>query len=201
MAYLTKNIHNLAEAISKNKVIAFPTDTFFAIGVDATNSDVVSKIFTIKGRAHKTPIPVLVANINQVVEITKTVPYKASSLMEKYWPGPLTIILESNSKIPTNITGNTGTVGVRLPDHSEARSLISMCGIPLTGTSANKTGHSPHKTSIKVFEDIGSDLHAIFDHNCGSATSPSTVLDFTKDPFVVVREGEISTSEINEYIN
>jgi len=84
MAYLTKNIHNLVEAISKNKVIAFPTDTFFAIGVDATNADVVSKIFTIKGRARKTPIPVLVANINQVVEITKTVPYKASNLMEKY---------------------------------------------------------------------------------------------------------------------
>jgi len=201
MAYLTKNIHNLAEAISKNKVVAFPTDTFFAIGADATNAGVVSKIFTIKGRTHKTPIPVLVANINQVIELTKTVPYKALSLMEKYWPGPLTIILESNNKIPDNITGNTGTVGVRLPDHNEARSLISMCGVPLTGTSANKTGHSPHKTSVRVFEDIGSDLHAILDHNCGLATSPSTVLDFTKDPFAVMREGEISICEINEYIN
>ena len=196
MAILTKNISLLTKSILDNEPIAFPTETFFALGMNGTNPENIAKIFSIKGRDKNNPISLLINDPNQIYNFSKNIPDIAKNLMNKYWPGPLTAVIELDQKIDSNITSNNGTAGFRIPDNHIALSLLKECNVPITGTSANRSGKPPHKSPIEVSKDIGKDLKFIYDEVCGEKNYPSTVIDFTKKPYKIVREGSIPFSEI-----
>ena len=139
---------DLSEAVDTVKsggVIAFPTDTFYALGVDAMNELAIRKAFEIKRRPATTPMPVLISEIPQAETFTSCFNAESSALAERFWPGALTIVVEANEDVPDVLMGGFGTVGLRMPDHDLARRLITEAGCGITGTSANISGEPPTK--------------------------------------------------------
>ena len=180
--------------------VAFPTDTFYALGVDATKETAISKIFNIKQRAANEPIPVLIANHEQAHTLVTDFNEQAQMLAERFWPGPLTIVLEAKPDVPHNLNAGSGTIGVRVPDNDTALQLISAFGSGVTGTSANVSGHPPMKNAADVRQSIGDKVDFVLEGECGQQSVPSTVIDMTKDIPVIVRAGAISPQQISDAI-
>ena len=120
--------------------MALPTDTVYGLGAVIFNRSAVSTMFVIKGRPRDQGVPVLIAAESQLREVVSDVPDVALALAERFWPGALTLVMKRHERLPLNVTGGGDTVAVRLPDHVCPQSLISACGAPITGTSANRHG-------------------------------------------------------------
>ncbi len=180
--------------------VAFPTDTFYGLGVDALNADAVKRVFNAKGRDEKRPLPLLIGGPDDALKVARQFPENARRLAEKFWPGPLTIVLPSRQEVPGEVTAGAGGVGVRVPDHETPRLLVRMLGRPITGTSANKSGSPPHKDAASVRADIGARVDMVLPGACGPHEAPSTVVDFTGPLPRVVRVGAISLSEVRKLV-
>jgi L-threonylcarbamoyladenylate synthase len=177
-------------------LVAFPTDTFYALGADALDGAAVRKVFQAKGRADGRPVPVLLADPEDVMKVAREFPALARALARRYWPGPLTLVLPAVLAVPAEVTAGGGSVGVRVPDHELARTLIRAFGGPVTGTSANHSGSPPHKDAEGVRAELGGKIEAIIAGECGGHDAPSTVVDFSRTPPVVLREGAVSFQDI-----
>lgn len=184
------------EILRSGGLVAFPTDTFYALGADALNGAAVRKVFEAKGRADGRPVPVLLADPADVLRVAREFPTLARALARRYWPGPLTLVLPATPALPAAVAAGAGSVGVRVPDHELARTLIRAFGGPVTGTSANRSGGPPHKDAGGVRAELGGMLEAILAGECGGHDAPSTVVDFSQTPPVVVREGAVSFRDI-----
>jgi L-threonylcarbamoyladenylate synthase len=192
-----------ANFLKNGELVAFPTDTFFALGADATNADAVKNVFVAKERFPDNPVPVLIDSIQMVDLVADEFPHILRELAESFWPGALTIVLPATSNLPGIVTGGTGTVGVRVPDHPLARDLINLTGVPLTGTSCNISGDPPTQKSDVVKQQLGSRIAMCVDAACGGNTEPSTVVTLTeasKDRVSVIRSGAISSGLMRKVI-
>ena len=190
---------DLSEAVNAVKsggVIAFPTDTFYALGVDAMNELAIRKAFEIKRRPATTPMPVLISEISQAETFTSSFNAASHALAERFWPGALTIVVEANDDLPDVLTGGLGTVGLRMPDHDLARRLMTEAGCGITGTSANVSGEPPSKDWRVVDESIGIELDAFVIGECGDELAASTVVQVVDGSVQILREGPISADEI-----
>lgn len=187
-----------ADALRAGLLVAFPTDTFFALGADALDPSAVARVFAAKGRAEASPLPVLVADVSGVEALAAEFPRTARQLADRFWPGPLTLVLPAKPGVPAAVTGGTGRVGIRVPGHAVARRLIQMAGIPVTGTSANRTGQPPCKDLGAVLSQLGKSLDYAVNGDCGKHGSASTVVDFTGQDTVVLREGAISAEMVRQ---
>lgn len=190
---------DLSEAVATVKsggVIAFPTDTFYALGVDAMNELAIRKAFEIKRRPATTPMPVLISEISQAETFTSGFNTASHALAERFWPGALTIVVDAKDDVPDVLMGGLGTVGLRMPDHDLARVLITEAGCGITGTSANVSGESPSKDWRVVDESMGIELDAIVIGECGAELSVSTVVQVVDGSISILREGPISADEI-----
>lgn len=190
---------DLSEAVDTVKsggVIAFPTDTFYALGVDAMNELAIRKAFEIKRRPATTPMPVLISEIPQAETFTSCFNAELRALAERFWPGALTIVVEANEDVPDVLMGGFGTVGLRIPDHGLARRLITEAGCGITGTSANISGEPPTKDWRVVDEAIGIELDAIVIGECGDESVASTVVQVFGGSIRILRKGPISAAEI-----
>lgn len=172
-------------------VIAYPTETFYGLGVDATNEQAVERLFAVKGRDFKNPIPVVVGDIVHLNQVVNDVPPLAQELIARYWPGPLTLIFRATPSLPDRLTAGTGKIGIRISSHPIARLLAGKLGGPLTSTSANRSGQKECITVQEVMEKIGDDLDLIIDGGATPGGKGSTILDTTQDPPVVLRAGAI----------
>lgn len=172
-------------------VVAFPTDTFFGLGVDPFNERAVKSLFTVKGRPADSPIPVLIADSGDLHLVARMTPDGAVALAAAFWPGALTLVLEAVAGLPGVVSAGAGTVGVRVPDHPTPRALARAFGGPITGTSANRSGEPPLKTATDVNAALGDAVGYVIDGVCGAHEAPSTVVDFTVDPPMVRRHGAI----------
>lgn len=172
-------------------VIAYPTETFYGLGVDATNEKAVERLFAVKGRDFKNPIPVVVGNIVHLNQVVTDVPPLAQELIGRYWPGPLTLVFGAAAVIPNRLTAETGKIGVRISSHPIARLLAGKLSGPLTSTSANRSGQKECFTAQEVMEKIGNDLDLIIDGGSTPGCKGSTILDITRTPPVVLRAGVI----------
>jgi L-threonylcarbamoyladenylate synthase len=181
-------------------VVAFPTDTFYGLGADALNADAVRQVFHAKGRDDRRPLPLLIDGPDDVLKVAREFPEGARRLAEKFWPGPLTIVLPARKEVPGEVTAGTGGVGVRVPDHETPRKLVRMLGRPVTGTSANTSGTPPHKTAAAVRADIGARVDMVLSGACGKHEAPSTVIDFTGAAPRVVRAGAISLAKVRKLV-
>jgi L-threonylcarbamoyladenylate synthase len=188
------SVDEAARVVRDGGVIAMPTDSFYALGACVFNESAVRRVCAIKGERGEKPILVLIADRSQLDGLASTIPPAATVLMDRFWPGPLTIVLPASPRLPHALTAGTGTVGVRLPAVPHLRKLLRITG-PLTGTSANRSGASPARSAREVEQRLGEEVELILDGGPAIASLPSTVVE-TMDRVRVVREGQISRRTI-----
>lgn len=180
--------------------MAFPTDTFYALGAHALDGDAVGKVFDAKGRASTTPVPVLIPDVHSVGLFAAEFPPVAVMLADRFWPGALTIVLPAHDSVPRIVTGGTDTVGLRVPDNETALALLGEVGTGITGTSANQSGAPPMKLASEVDAAFNGHPGLILTGDCGGHHAPSTVVTVADGTPCVLREGAISASEIEAAI-
>jgi L-threonylcarbamoyladenylate synthase len=181
-------------------VLAVPTETFYALAVNPFNEAALARVFAMKARPPEKPLPVLIPDPETIIQVARTVSTTASQLMALFWPGPLTLILPARSECPTGLTAGTGTVGVRQPRQPLLRRTMRFLELPVTGTSANRTGQSPLTEASEVAREFGETVDLILDAGPCPGGLPSTVVDLTVNPPRLVRAGAIAESLLNEII-
>ncbi len=182
--------------LREGSVVAFPTDTVYGLGAIVFKPSAISSLFVMKGRERDQGFPVLIAAETQLREIAAEVSEEAMALAKRFWPGGLTLVLPRHPDLPLSVTGGHDTVAVRLPDHPTPQGLISACGSPITGTSANRHGGPEPTTADEVHRQLGSRLSMVLDGGPTPGPVPSTVLDVTSVPARILRAGVITADEI-----
>jgi L-threonylcarbamoyladenylate synthase len=177
-------------------IVAFPTETFYGLGVEARRDAAVEKIFRIKGRSFRNPISVIVYNDREVIPLVAAIPEAARILMKKFWPGPLTLVFSAASSVSSYLTGGTGKIGIRVSSHPIARLLAKGLVGPLTATSANLSGRPECSTAEDALLAFGDRLDAVIDGGTTPGGLGSTILDITVHPPLILRVGAVSRINI-----
>ncbi len=176
-------------------MVAIPTDTVYGLAADPFRPQAVQKIFRLKGRPENKPILLLVESRSQAERLASSVPAVFDRLAARFWPGPLTVILPAAASVPDWITAGTGTVAIRLPGSILVRELIRAARVPLTGTSANRSGRYAAETAGQVRQQFPSGLVFILDGGPARGGLPSTLVDLTARPRIL-REGAIPAADV-----
>lgn len=186
----------IKRAVAEGGVIAFPTDTFYGLGVDPSNAEAVQKLFTIKQRSADKPVLILIDTRDRLSDWVVDIPPLAEKAMDAFWPGPLTLIFRAQDTVPDVLTAGSGTLGIRLPGSAFARQLIHDIGHPLTAPSANISEEENPVTADDVNQAVGNQVDWIIDAGPAPGGSASTVLDITADPPALIREGAVSRQDL-----
>ena len=173
-------------------MVAFPTESFYGLGVDALNAEAVARVFTVKGRPPSKPVLVLVDSVAMAETLAAAVPAGARDLMARHWPGALTLVLPAASCPPEALGAGTGTVGLRMPGHPVALLLVQAARAPVTAPSANPSGEAPPTTAAAVRHYFEGRVDLILDGGPTAGGSGSTVADCTVWPPRVLRQGPVS---------
>jgi L-threonylcarbamoyladenylate synthase len=181
-----------AEVLRGGGLVAFPTETFYGLGAHAFDEAAVARVFRAKGRPGDKPLLVLVDSVGMVERVAREVPPRARRLMERYWPGPLTLVLPAAPGVPVGLTAGTGTIGVRLSGHAVARGLVAALGAPVTAPSANRHGEASPRTADEVIAELGAAVDVVLDGGATPGGPPSTVLDLTGATPAVLRPGAVA---------
>ncbi len=176
-------------------IVAFPTETYYGLAVDPDSLSAVTKLFNLKKRQADKPLLLLIESFEQLQFIAEHIPPEFLPLMEKYWPGPLTLVFRAKKGVCRQLTGDTGTVGVRISSHPVAGELVRRMGKPITATSANVSGHIPASSAVEVLSMFGDSLSYIVDGGQTPAGLCSTVLGYHGGKCTVLRQGQIDLSE------
>lgn len=180
------------DVVKAGGVIAFPTDTFYGLGADPDDAGAVNRIFAIKGRQPDQPILLLISHRGEVERWAARVTPAAERLMRQYWPGPLTLVFPAKPGVLKELTGGTGTIGLRVPGNEVTRELLGFLGTALTGTSANTSGGPGPRTAEDVMRDIGGQIDLVLDGGPSEAGKPSTIIDVASEQPRTIREGAIT---------
>ena len=191
-------ISDAAQIIKNGGVLAFPTETVYGLGADGLSFESVEKIFAAKGRPSDNPLILHIADKNDVDFLAKDIPQYAYNLMEKFWPGPLTVVLKKQERIPDNVTAGLLTVAIRMPQNEVALKLIAFSKTPIAAPSANLSGKPSPTTAKAVFDDMNGKIDAIIDNGKTIFGLESTVVDCSGDNPVILRPGEITDVMVQE---
>ena len=175
-------------------LVAFPTDTVYGLGAEVLNREAVARLYRVKGRTEEKAIPVLAAGGEALQMVAKPLPAMAERLAERFWPGPLTLVVWRLPELPPEVSPYD-TVAVRVPDHELALALLEASG-PLAVTSANRTGAPSSLSAIDVLATLGGAFDLLLDGGQAPGGMPSTVVDCTQDEPYVLRAGPISADDI-----
>jgi L-threonylcarbamoyladenylate synthase len=186
----TASIADAVAVLERGGVVAFPTETFYGLGVAALDASAVRHLFLLKGRPESRPILVLIDDPGQIDRFA-LLTITARELIARHWPGALTLVLPAREVVPPALTGGTGTIGVRQPGHAVARALAAALHAPVTAPSANLTGGTPPTLAAQVLDVFEGRIDLILDAGPTAGGPPSTVLDVTVDPPRVLREGAV----------
>lgn len=196
----TQDIITASEILKSGGIVAIPTETVYGLAADMYNTQAVDKIFQAKNRPNDNPLIVHICDINQVYNLTDDFCVQAQELVKKYWPGPLTIILNKKKSVPNNITGNLDSVAIRFPAHKTAQKIIKHTGVPLVAPSANSSG-KPSPTSFEhVLHDLDHKIDAILDGGTCDIGLESTVISFLEKTPRLLRPGFITQENIQSII-
>jgi len=193
-------LNETAEIIKNGGTVAFPTETVYGLGADGLNSNAVRKIFEAKERPPGNPLSLLVHSRADLEKVASNIPEKALKLMDAFWPGPLTIILEKKDIVPEITSGNLKSIGLRMPDHRIPLELVKRAGTPLAAPSANLSGKPSPSLAAHVISDLTGRIDAIIDGGESVIGLESTVIDMTAEPPVVLRPGAIGIEELEKLI-
>jgi L-threonylcarbamoyladenylate synthase len=193
-------IQTAAEVIRAGGLVAFPTETVYGLGANATDADAVSRIFSAKGRPSSDPIIVHIGTLEALEFVAQDIPELARTLAAQFFPGPLTLVLQRGKSIPPNVSAGRDTVAVRMPSHPVARALIQAAGVPVAAPSANTFSRPSATTAQHVLEDLNGRVDIILDGGATPIGVESTVLDLTGERPVVLRPGGVSLEMLAPYI-
>jgi L-threonylcarbamoyladenylate synthase len=180
-----------AAVLRRGGVVAFPTETFYGLGADAWNPGAVRRVFEVKGRPESKPLLVLVSSVAMAESLVDEIPSQARGLMDRYWPGPLTLVFRALARVPSEVTAGTGTIGIRFPGNRIARALVDAADTPITAPSANPSGAAPAVSAGEVVQAFAGRIELVLDGGPTAGGPPSTVLDVTAEPFRVLRPGAV----------
>ncbi len=188
------NILAASRIVRRGGLVVYPTETVYGLGCDPFTIESVKRVFKVKGERRK-PLPILALSGYHVKRIA-AVSREAEKIAERFWPGPITLVLTKKPILPEVVTCNLDSVAVRIPKNDVALKLIDLSNGLLVGTSANKTGEKPPRTAQEAAEQLGNDPNLILDNGPAALGVPSTVVDLTSRKPKILREGPISFKEI-----
>lgn len=188
------------QVLNSGGLVAFPTDTVYGLGAPAFQPNAVARLYAVKGRPRTKAIPILLNDAGALERVAQDIPPEAWLLAEKFWPGPLTIVLARKPTVPDVVTAGGENLAVRVPNHHFALRLIEAVGGALAATSANPSGRPDPVTAEEVLAYLGGRIELILDGGRCPGGVPSTVVDVTRIPPVVIRRGAISQQEVEEQL-
>ena len=194
-------IKSIAQFLKKPGVIAYPTDTFYGLGTDCFSPEEIRRIYQIKKRKMKKPIPLIIAEAEEAKRIAVEIPPLFWSLAEEFWPGPLTLVLKASPALPPELLGHSQAIGVRIPAVPWLRELVREASFPLTATSANISGEKEINHPEKIKDIFWEKVDLIVDGGKTPGIQPSTVLDMTSARPRILREGMIPVSKLRRYLS
>jgi len=189
-----------AEVIRAGGLVAFPTETVYGLGADALSPTAVARIFQAKERPRGNPLIVHVTDVTALDEVAVRAPDRAREVLARFWPGPLTLVLERAPAVPLITTGGLDTVAVRAPAHPVAQALIRAAGRPLAAPSANRSGRPSPTRAQHVLEDLGGRIELILDGGATPVGLESTVLDMTTEPPTLLRPGGVTLEQLEAHL-
>ncbi|RIW36142.1 threonylcarbamoyl-AMP synthase [Bacillus salacetis] len=188
-----------SQFIKNNEVVAFPTETVYGLGANAKSDEAVDKIFAAKGRPSDNPLIVHISNKDQLNELVSGIPDAAQTLMNKFWPGPLTIIFNKREGVLSEkVTAGLDSVGIRMPDHPVALALIEAADLPVAAPSANVSGRPSPTAANHVTQDLDGKISGIIDGGETGVGVESTVVDCTSEIPVILRPGGVTREQLEE---
>jgi len=182
--------------LKDGKVVAYPTETFYGLGVDVTNEKAIKKLYDLKRRDYSLPIAILVADKSMLEEYVDVIPESVFPLIRSFWPGPLTILFPAGRKISKTLTTNTGKIGIRISSHPVATAIVREFGKPITTTSANLSGYPPSLDTTHVKKYFKEKIDCIVDGGECEPSRGSTVIDIAEDTMAIIRDGAIPAEKI-----
>lgn len=188
-------IESAAQLLSRGFLVAYPTDTLYGVGANAVDQLAVESLYRAKRRPREKGIPILIADPSDLDKIVEEVPTIARQFINRYWPGPLTLILPKRAGLPAAISPNLG-VATRIPDHDVARRLIASAGGTVATSSVNRSGEKPAQSAKAALTALKGSLAAVLDGGSVHYGQASTIVDCTSDPPRMVRDGPITASEL-----
>jgi L-threonylcarbamoyladenylate synthase len=191
-----EEIDEAVERLRAGGLVAFPTETVYGLGADASRTDAVERLFVVKGRPRSHPVIVHLADAGAADAWAATVPAPARRLAAAHWPGPLTLLVERSARVPDAVTGGRSTVGLRVPSHPLALRLLRAFDGGLAAPSANRFGKVSPTTAAHVRADLGADVDLVLDGGPCTVGVESTIVDCTTDPVRLLRHGAITIEEL-----
>jgi tRNA threonylcarbamoyl adenosine modification protein (Sua5/YciO/YrdC/YwlC family) len=191
-------IQHVANSLNAGNVVALPTDTFYGLAVDPVNLRAVERIYEIKTRARHKPLSLLIGEVAQAYELARNLDTAFDRLAERFWPGPLTLVVKAGGKLPLRVTANTGNMALRVPEAAIPRAVVNRLGLPITATSANLIGQPECCYASSVRDQLGDKIPLIVDGGPTPRTTATTIVDLSGggNSWMILREGAIPTHEI-----
>ncbi len=191
-------IEVVVKSLESGQVVALPTDTFYGLAVDPVNLRAVERIYDLKMRAKHKPLSLLVADVDQAYSLARACDDAFDRLAERFWPGPLTLIVKAGSRLPLRVTAMTGNVALRVPEAAIARAVVKRLGLPITATSANLQGMPECTYAGGVRDQLGGMIPLIVDGGPTGRAVGTTIVDLSHgdNSWSILREGAVPTHEI-----
>ena len=193
-------IKDAVEVLANGGVAAIPTDTLYGLAANAFDESAVLKIYELKGRPDGMALPLLLSDAEDVRKCAEDVPAAAWALMERFWPGALTLVVSKSASIPAIVTAGLDTVALRVPDHPVPRAIVKALGAPITGTSANLSGRPGLTSAGAVRDEFGDTIDFVLDGGDAPGGVASTIVDVSGDELRVLREGAVLMEEIESVL-
>lgn len=188
-------IDRAAHLLKEGYLVVFPTDTVYGVGAGALDEEAVGALYRVKERPPQKAIPILLADAGDVEKVAKAIPDVAGELMDRFWPGPLTLVVPRRQDLPANLSP-TETIAVRIPDSDVARGVIRAAGGAVATTSANRSGQAPARDAQEALRALGGLVAAVVDDGPAAHGVPSTIVDCTVAPPKILRDGALSAATL-----
>jgi len=195
-----ERLRTAASVLEAGEVIALPTETFYGLAVDAFQSAAVRRLNVLKRKPADSPSLLLVSSTEQVDQVARNLPETFHTLAGAFWPGPLTLVVSAADRLPREVTGGRGTVGVRVPGLGLPRRLAGVLGRPITGVSANLHGEAPCRTPAEVVRALPEGIAMILDGGPAPGGAASTVLDLSGETARIVRAGAVPITALAPFL-
>jgi L-threonylcarbamoyladenylate synthase len=195
---VSAEVRRAAEILRAGGLVAFPTETVYGLGADASSEKAMTRLYTVKGRPSDHPVIVHFDSLERALAWTRDAPSEVRILAERFWPGPLTLILKRSDRAKDFVTGGQPSVGIRVPSHPVAQELLKAFGGGVAAPSANRFGHVSPTTAQHVRDDLGADVDLVLEGGASEVGIESTILDVSGGGVVVLRPGRISLEDVEK---
>lgn len=199
-----ENLHTgllkAADLIRAGGMVAYPTESFYGLAVNAADEEAIQRLFAIKKRRSDHPVLILIHSIEVLDRCVASIPEIAHKLIRQFWPGGLTLVFKAGSNLSPLLSACTGKIGIRLSSHPVATALVKAVGIPITGTSANISGQPACVNAVEVLHSLGKGVDLILNGGATKGAPGSTILDITVTPPKILRQGIVGREQLSAFI-